>query len=161
MSNILKLQRIYFHQQIDENELELAKQFSVEDVVKFLHHIKLDQYATIFEEFEINGELLVQLPDNELQDMGITSALDRLKISNYFHRYLMGMKDIPNQQSVKVVVKFLEDNKPLKQFAPKFDQNGIDAQLLLNASDDVMRELGVEKGVHIRLVRTKFRSQVS
>ena len=143
---------------IDQSELELAKQFSVKDVVKFLHQVKLGQYAIIFEEFEINGEILVQLPDNELQDMGIASALDRLKISSYFHRYIAGDKDIPNQQSVKIVVKFLDDIKPLKQFASKFGENNVDSQLLLDASDDVMRELGVDTGVHIRLIRTKFKN---
>lgn len=142
---------------LDENELELAKQLSVEDIVKFLHDVKLEQYATIFEEFEINGELLIQLPDNELQDMGIVSALDRLKISVYFRQYVLGAKNIPNQQSVREVVKFLEDNKPLRQFASRFGENNVDALLLLSASDEVMRELGVDTGVHVRLIRTKFK----
>ena len=136
----------------------MAKQFSVHDVVKFLHEVKLDQYAPVFEEFEINGELLAQLPDNELQDMGISSALVRLKISNYFRRYIVGAKDIPDDQSVKKVVKFLGDIKPLKQFSATFEENRIDSQLLLDASDDVMRELGVDTGVHIRLIRTKFKN---
>lgn len=143
---------------IGQTVLEMAKRFSVQDVVKFLHKVKLDQYATIFEDFEINGELLVQLPDNELQDMGIASALVRLKISNYFRRYIAGVKSIPDDQSVKKVAKFLEDIKPLKQFASTFEENGVDAQLLLDASDDVMRELGVDTGVHIRLIRTKFKN---
>lgn len=142
---------------LDENELEMAKQLSVEDIVKFLQHVKLEQYATIFEEFEINGELLIQLPDNELQDMGIVSAIDRLKISVYFRQYISGIKDIPSQQSVEEVVKFLEDNKPLRQFASRFGENKIDVQLLLSASDEVMRELGVDTGVHVRLIRTKFK----
>ena len=142
---------------LDENELELAKQLSVEDIVKFLHDVKLEQYATIFEEFEINGELLIQLPDNELQDMGIVSALDRLKISVYFRQYVLGAKNIPNQQSVREVVKFLEDNKPLRQFASRFGENNVDALLLLSASNEVMRELGVDTGVHVRLIRTKFK----
>lgn len=146
---------------LDENELEMAKQLSVEDIVKFLQHVKLEQYATIFEDFEINGELLIQLPDNELQDMGIVSAIDRLKISVYFHQYISGIKDIPNQQSVREVVKFLEDNKPLRQFASRFGENKIDVQLLLSASDEVMRELGVDTGVHVRLIRTKFKKLTS
>ena len=136
----------------------MAKQYSVENVVKFLHQVKLGQYAAIFEEFEINGELLVQLPDDELQDMGIASALDRLKISHYFRQYIVGVRDIPNMQSVKKVVNFLEDIKPLKQFASTFSKNNVDVQLLLDASDDVMRELGVDTGVHIRLIRTKFKN---
>ena len=143
---------------IGQCDLELAQQFSVEDVVKFLHKVKLGQYAAIFEDFEINGELLVQLPDNELQDMGITSALDRLKISKYFHQYIAGVRNIPNERSVKKVVKFLEDIKPLKQFASTFSDNNVDVQLLLDASDDVMRELGVDTGVHIRLIRTKCKN---
>ena len=146
---------------VDASELEKAKSLSVEDVVKFLYHVKLDKYASIFEDFEINGELLIQLPDNELQDMGIASALDRLKISVYFRQYILGIKNIPNQESVREVVRFLEDNKPLSQFAFKFGENSVDVQLLLSASDEVMRELGVDKGVHIRLIRTKFKKLAS
>lgn len=146
---------------IDEKELEMAKQLTVKDIVNFLHHVELEQYATIFEEFEINGELLIQLPDNELQDMGINSALDRLKISVYFRQYILGIKNIPNQLSVREVMKFLEDNKPLRQFASRFAENKVDVPLLLSASDEVMRELGVDTGVHIRLIRTKFKKLTS
>ena len=39
-------------------------------------------------------------------------------------------------------------------------ENAIDGELLLNASDDVLQKLGVEKGVHMRMIRTKFKSWI-
>lgn len=137
-----------------------AKQYSVGDLVTFLQSIQLDQYATAFEDFEINGELLVQFSDSDLKDIGIASALHRLKISTFFRRLVTGSHELADRFPVESVVKFLNENRQLKQFASSFELNGIDGELLLNASDEVMRELGVEKGVHIRMIVTKFKALV-
>ena len=145
---------------IGKDVQQLAKQYTVGDLVSFLQSIHLDQYATAFEDYDINGELLIEFSDDDLKDIGITSALHRLKISTFFRRLVTRSQEIANRYPVECVVKFLSDNRQLKQFAPSFEQNNIDGELLLKASDDVMRELGVEKGVHIRMIVTKFKALV-
>ena len=133
----------------------------MEDVIAFLQTINLDQYVTAFEEFEINGELLIQFRDDELKEMGVLSALHRLKIRIYFRRQVLNSQEAEEQWPPQMVAEFLERDKQLKVFASIFLENKMDGELLLNASDDVMKELGVEKGVHMRMIRTRFKSYIA
>ena len=138
---------------------ERASRYSVQDVVDFLHSLSLDQYITSFEEYDISGELLIQASDDELKELGVQSALDRLKISVHFKRKVAGSAEFAKQCPPEMVASILEKHKPLKPFASTFLENGIDGELLLNASDEVMRELGIDKGLLIHMIRTKFKAQ--
>lgn len=136
----------------------MASHYAVEDVLSFLKSNQLGQYVTAFEEFEINGELLIQFGDDELKELNVTRALDRLKIRVLFKRLVTGASCRHNPVNV---AQFLRQNKQLKQFATSFQENNIDGELLLGASDDVYRELGVEKGVYMRMIHTRFRSYIA
>ena len=138
----------------------LSKNYPLSDVVEFLNSKNLGHYANIFQEFDINGELLIQFHDDELCDIGIESALDRLRISTYFRRHVAKSEGLAELYPVEVVVKFLQDTRPLQQFATSFGENRIDGEMLLNASDEVMTELGVEKGVHKLMIRQKFKARL-
>lgn len=137
-----------------------ARQFSIQDIVTFLQSKKLDQYATAFEEYEINGELLIQFQDEDLEDLGVNNPLHRLIIRMCFRRLVLGSEEFASQYPPQAVAQFLDANKQLKQFSRSFLENAIDGELLLNASDDVLQKLGVEKGVHMRMIRTKFKSWI-
>ena len=136
----------------------MARHYAVEDVKSFLKSNQLGQYVTAFEELEINGELLIQFGDDELKELNVTRALDRLKIHVLFKRLVTGASCRHNPANV---AQFLRQNKQLKQFATSFQENDIDGELLLGASDEVFRELGVEKGVYMRMIHTRFRSYIA
>ena len=55
-------------------------QYSLEMVLTFLKQYKLDKYCDKFKEHGINGDLLLEADDSALEELGITSALERLKI---------------------------------------------------------------------------------
>ena len=141
-----------------EDLQQLASCYTVEDVVSFLEKNHLEHYATAFEEFDINGELLIQFGDDELKELKVLKALDRLKIRVLFKRLITGASC---RHSPTDIVQFLKQNKQLKQFAAAFQENEIDGEQLLGASDEVFRELGVEKGVYMRMIHTRFRSYIA
>ncbi len=142
---------------IDEELLELAKKVSVEQVVEFLTNVQLDQYATTFEENDINGEILLQFQDEELEEIEIDSPLDRLKIVVFFKRYLLTSEGIHTDiMTPEIVAKILNEYRQLKEYSKAFLENGIDSDLIKNASDKVFQELGVEKGAHRLMIRSKF-----
>ena len=145
-----------------EDLQQKASHISVEDVVRFLQSIKLDQYAATFKEYEINGELLVQFQDNELEEepLKITSALHRLKIRLCFRRFVLGAQETAERYPASWVSQILEESNQLKQFSNSFLENEIDGELLLNASNDVFRELGVGMSIHIHKIRTVFKSKI-
>ena len=145
---------------VGEDLQHRAKDFTVKDIVNFLESKGLGHYSQLFEEYEINGELLVQFHDDELSDIGITSALDRLRITMYFKRLVVKSDGIAELYPVEAVVQFLEQTRPLQQFAESFHEQQIDGELLLNASDDAMNELGVVKGVHKMMIRQKFKARL-
>ena len=135
-----------------------AKNYPLPEVIAFLESKGLGCYSKIFEEFDINGELLIQFHDDELRDIGIDSALDRLRISTYFRRHVVKSEGLA--ELYPAVVQFLQEIRPLQQFAASFGENRIDGELLLNANDEVMNELGVEKGVHKLMIRQKFKARL-
>ena len=138
---------------------DVTKDVTVNKVIEFLIHSKLEQYVDAFEEYEIDGELLIQASDEELEEIGVSNPLHRLKIRIGFRRFVIGSKgDVSMAYPASKVAKILSESKQLKQFARAFAENDIDGELLLNASDSVMRQLGVSKGVHMRMIRLKFRS---
>ena len=64
---------------------------SVERVTDFLQrNLHMGQYVPLFEQKQIDGDLLLVATDEILQEIGIVSALDRLKIRIHFKREMSG-----------------------------------------------------------------------
>lgn len=61
------------------SRIELAA-WPVETVCAWLRSTSLGEWATIFEEHDIDGALLVALDDEILQEMGVASKLARKKL---------------------------------------------------------------------------------
>ena len=128
-------------------------------VTQFLQQIKLEQYVDIFHENEIDGDILIQSSDEDLEEIGVLNALHRLKIRICIKRLIFGEKsqlavDFPSCR----VAEVLNMNKQLKQFSRAFLDNDMDAELLHHASDTVLKQLGVFKGVHMRMIRNTINS---
>lgn len=137
-----------------------AKDLSLSDILEFLDRWGLSHYKKIFEDIEINGALLIQFQDDELREIGITSPLDRLRIITYFKRMVVKSSGIADLYPVDAVFQFMEETRPFQQFAATFKAEGIDGELLFNANDEVMKELGVTTGVHRLMLRQKFKTKI-
>ena len=57
-------------------------------VLDFLKQYKLDKYYPIFQEWAMDGDLLLQVDDNVLKKMGVNSALDRKRISSKYKTFI-------------------------------------------------------------------------
>ena len=135
-----------------------AKDLTPTGVLEFFDQWDLGRYKEKFEEMDINGELIV-FQDKDLQETGIESVLDRLRIITYFKRLVMKKSSgIAKLYPVDAVFQFRNETKPFQQFAATFKEQSIDGELLLNASDDVMKELGITTGVHRLMLRQKFKA---
>eukprot|EP01147_Barroeca_monosierra_P002650 gene2650-5551_t len=56
------------------------REWEVNDVCAWLHTIKLENLCPLFEQQEIDGDVLMHLTDESLEEMGVTSSLSRAKI---------------------------------------------------------------------------------
>lgn len=64
---------------------------------------------------------------------------------------------LPRRHSVDEVQRFLEDHK-LGKYCPAFLGHRVDGELLLEAGEEVLRELGVSSAVDRVKIRTKFKA---
>ena len=67
-----------------------AAGYSVEQVGEFLESIGMSQYVEIFAENEMNGEMMLEADDKDLEEIGVESRLHRIKIMVLFKRYVYG-----------------------------------------------------------------------
>ena len=128
-------------------------------MANFVTSIGYPDYAELFEENDYSGDVLVGCEDEDLKDLGIESALARLKIILLFRRQLQGLHSLAKNFPADRVVDFLDGLKPQKkeQYKQSFTTNEIDGEMLLamKGKEDVMIELGVERA-HSRMIWAKF-----
>ena len=63
-------------------------QHSLQTVLDFLKQYKLDKHCAIFEESGMDGDLLLQADDSVLKELGVKSALDRVKIKAKYKKFV-------------------------------------------------------------------------
>ena len=63
-------------------------QYPLQSVLNFLAEHKLDKYSAIFQKWGMNGDLLLEVDDSVLKEMGVASALDRKKIKSKYKTFL-------------------------------------------------------------------------
>ena len=73
-----------------------------------------------------------------------------------FRRSLQGGEP---QYPLESVLNFLEQNK-LDKYHNIFQESGMDGDLLLEADDNVLKELGVKSAVDCIRIRTKYKTFV-
>ena len=144
--------------------LQLARQYSSEAVGNFITSIGYSNYAEQFEENDFSGDALIESTDEHLKDLGIESALARLKIIILFRRQLQGLHSLAKNYPADKVVEFLDGLKPQEkeQYKRSFDENEIDGEMLLamEGKHDVMIELGVQRPAHRLMILSKFKTLI-
>ena len=59
-----------------------------EDILEYLDFINLKKYQERFKENDIDGDLMKEMDEETLEELGITSKLERKKIISKFPGYL-------------------------------------------------------------------------
>ena len=134
---------------------EKARKVSVKDVSAFLASNKLDKYIQAFEENEVSGDILLDLNSSGLSELGVESALDKLRILVGFRRYLEGGG---MRFSVSKLVVALSQNN-LGKYRKPFEQNGVEGDLLLHEDGELVRSMLKEIGIGSDLAITKIISK--
>ena len=129
-------------------------------VADFLRTIDMDKYVAAFLDIGINGDLLLD-PDGEnlLQEMGVLSAVDRVKLKVLFKRHVLHIG--PSEQPDSEIVKILEKNGMAK-YKKNIEKNNIDCGMILEAEKEnflnvLMKEIGVASAVDRLKLQIFFR----
>ena len=62
--------------------------YPVSKVVEFLEGHKMGQYVAAFQQHGVDGDLLLEANDNVLKELGVASAVDRVKIRTRFKTFV-------------------------------------------------------------------------
>ena len=134
---------------------------SVKDVTDFLASMKLDKYIREFEENEISGDVVIVLKPSELSDLGVNSALDKIRILVGFRRQLEGGG--VKFSTSKLVVALSQNN--LSKHRKPFEEHKVDGDMLLYEDEDLVRsmlkEIGIKRNLDITKIIAKFKTFAS
>merc|ERR1719233_2863854 len=82
--------------EVESGDLEPVEQWSVEDTVRWLSDVNLEQYCNAFKENDIDGQNLVELNEADLRDLGIRSLGHRKSFMRHLaeaKKYAWAVKD--------------------------------------------------------------------
>ena len=138
---------------------ELAKTYTVNDVLDFFQNIRMDKYIEIVRNEGLDGTLLVAVGEDELKDLGITSDFHRFKIQFLFKRTL---QCTPTMQALDVVLDFLAANN-MNKYRQRFSEEGIDGDMLFEilqlpdeSGNAILKEIGIVSSFDRLKIRKKF-----
>eukprot|EP00731_Ephydatia_muelleri_P026790 Em0018g890a len=138
---------------------ELAKTYTVNDVLDFFHNIRMDKYIEMVRNEGLDGTLLVAAGEDELKDLGITSDFYRFKIKFLFKRTL---QCTPTIQALDVVLDFLAANN-MDKYSKRFSEEGIDGDMLFEilqlpdeSGNAILKEIGIVSSFDRLKMRKKF-----
>ena len=127
----------------------------------FLASNKLDKYIPAFQESDISGDVLISAKPEDLAELNVESALDKLKILVGFKRHVEGTGV---KFSTSKLVVFLSQNK-LGKYRKPFEQHRVDGDLLLYEDRELVRsmlkEIGIDSNLAITRIISKFETHAS
>ena len=126
-------------------------------VAEFLTRaLNMEHYVLFFQENKIDGDLLLRATDEILKGIGIKSALDRLKIRIAFRREVLGPSDLARRYPVAEVVNLLKAHDMDAQYQLLLERNEIDGEMLSEASDQVLIDIGIKSLMHQNYIRKQI-----
>ena len=141
--------------------LKVAERYTCEQVCEFLSSIGMDVYVQEFQDFSITGDVLLKAGQGQgLIDIGVTNAIHRLKIYILFQHHLDGASKVAKLFPVEEVVRFLHCTR-MSEYADTFQQNEIDGECLLEASEEALQALGVDKLIHRLSIKSQFKNFIT
>ena len=94
---------------------------------------------------EISGDVLLDADEEFLTELGVDTALDRVRIMTLFPRTL---EEVEPKYPVSEVVKYLQENK-MEKYIKLFEENEIDGDMLLDTDPTLMKAVLKEIGVGV------------
>ena len=79
---------MYFQVLFQRRLLGGVVRYPLQTVLDFLKQYKLDMYCATFQEWGMDGDLLLKVHDNMLKEMGVNSALDRKRIRIKYRTFI-------------------------------------------------------------------------
>ncbi len=121
---------------------EAEPRLPISEVLRFLRENRLEKYVKLFEQHEIDGDMLMDNGDFKfLIELGVKSYLDCARIITLFPRRL---QEAEPRFPISEVLRFLRENK-LEKYVELFEHHEIDGDMLVDTelTKKVLKEIGI------------------
>ncbi|XP_045171322.2 NAD(+) hydrolase sarm1-like isoform X2 [Mercenaria mercenaria] len=140
----------------EETPHKLSQQvplWTTEDVSHWVSEIGFKEYAPMFEDCKIDGDLLLQMDEN---DMIESIQMKPGMIRRRFQRELVNLKvtaDYSSYDPTKIDPWLMSVLPELSQYTYAMLRNGMDRTLLSTTTEDELKDVcGVNNGIHRRII---------
>lgn len=110
---------------------------------------------------EISGDVLLGGDSEMFEELEVTSHLHQMKIAHLFRKELKGSK---TKYSNEHLSQFLLECK-LDKYIAALKENGINGDMILEAENDLMKEvlkeIGITSSIHRNKITSKYKTFVS
>ena len=125
-----------------------------------LKQINLHEHLSLFDDEDVTEGNLQEIADEDLlHSIGVESALDRLKIIMQIQKYKSGVRGTQGLTTTEVA-EFLCRKLNMGHYVLFFQENEIDGDLLLRATDEILKEIGIQTALDRLKIRIAFRREV-
>ena len=161
----------HFYYTFAEREIleRLGKQYQGFD--NYLKSLDLQDFAQTVRDNGVKGNIITA-SDEVLAQLGLDSAIDRLRFRVLFQRELLKKtsevaekfpvdraSEVAEKFPVDRVVAFFRERKFIASCAAVVEENGIDGEMLLLADEEVFEELGVH-AAGMWMIKDQFQDEV-
>jgi hypothetical protein len=146
------------------NSQDTLVEWSVDQVTAWLENIKLEEHVECFQENRVNGKVLLQCDHECLENFGVVSKPDRIKILTRMNEvdssHEMPSSGCVSEWTVEEVIDWLEDVK-LEGYAEIVKDRDVTGEELLQYDHECLEEIGViSKPDRIKII-TKLKAMNS
>lgn len=121
----------------------MSSKFTVPYVVQFLDSESMKQYAGLFQQYGINGDILLTCKTAFLNEIGVESVLDASKIIVLFRKYTGdGYNHEKSKQDLISAINS-SDIKNKSEYLKAVEDHSLSSCLLKEGGVELLKELGI------------------
>ena len=124
-------------------------------MTQFLESNGMGAYVSMFEEHQIDSELLFEVTDGTLKEIGVTRPIDRVRILVGFRSLVQGPTYLSQEYSTEKIAEIIKlmdfKTEESERYCAIIEKYQIDGEVFQSVSGEVMKELGMKPGHYVKI----------
>ena len=134
---------MFFSSTDEDHVLALAEKDSANELAEYLKTIGMEEFVEAVLKNDVTGDMAIEVDGEVMAEHGM-SAVTFLRFRVLYRRHLLQRKsELAKRCPVETVVKFFEQFSILENHVNVIIENGLDGEMLLEASKRVFDELKI------------------
>ena len=130
--------------------------YDASTVKAFLQKAMLQSYTKKFEQYEIDGDMLLEANYSILKRIGVRKGLHCIKVKVLFPRYLHGTAPCC---SCETISEWLKGNG-MEKYIPVFEEEKIDGDIMQLIDEKCLKELNIDDKDMDKILQLKYKHNI-